>query len=213
MPNQSRIQVAEGHYRTGEYDSFNRWASYWYQLDCLRRLSPSSVLEIGVGTGLLAWYAHQRLGLECKTVDLDPELHPDYVGDITDLASVVGAQSFDLVVAFQVLEHLPFDQLEPCLRQMSLVARDRVVISLPYSGVHLGARLRLGRFIASFGTTIPCFQKMKFEEDGQHHWEIGARGYPLRRVRRVIRNVFTIERGYMVPENSYHYMFELRRRS
>src|SRR6185295_10862499 len=48
-------QVEAEHYGPGEYDDFKRWTSYWHQIHTIRRCRPRTVLEVGVGSGVLTW--------------------------------------------------------------------------------------------------------------------------------------------------------------
>jgi hypothetical protein len=46
--------------------------------------------------------------------------------------------------------------------------------------------------------------------NGQHHWEIGKKGYELPRIIDAISGTFDIEREYVPYENQYHHFFVLR---
>lgn len=83
-----------------------RWNSLWHQLDVILSLKPETVLEIGPGTGMFTAIMN-RLGPHIETVDIDPGLEPDHVASATELP--MGDDSFDVVCAFQVLEHMPFE--------------------------------------------------------------------------------------------------------
>src|SRR6266404_9387668 len=136
------VQVGTDHYGPANYDALHRWISYWYQMQAIVRCRPSTVLEIGIGSGVLNRYLRDRLGLEVTTVDFDESLQPDRVGDVRELDSIVQQNSFDVVVAFQVLEHLPFSDFIPALRQLANASRGSVVLSLPHYGYDCQLRLR-----------------------------------------------------------------------
>lgn len=70
-------------------------------------------------------------------MDLEAELCPNVVGSITNLPFVDSA--FDVAVAFEVLEHLPFEELGRCLSELRRVSKRRVIVSVP----HFGPRLAL----------------------------------------------------------------------
>lgn len=166
---------------------------------------------MGVGSGVLSSYLRDRLHLAVTTFDFDSTLQPDIVGDVRQLAGCCGEGCADAVVAFQVLEHLPFDQFETALGQMAAAARDAVIISLPYYGWDASLRARFWKRQWAFGFRWSKYPRWEF--DGEHHWEIATRGHSLKTVRGVIRRVLKIERDYFCPDYPYHYFFECRRKT
>jgi SAM-dependent methyltransferase len=204
------IQVPPEHYDFERYDDRERWMSYWHQIRVVMRVRPRRVLEIGPGSGVFRSYL-QRAGIEVKTLDIDPSRGVDYVGDLTRLDEVLPAgMTFDAVCAFQVLEHLPFAELEACLAGIARRAAPHVFISLPYRGLWVrwafwwgDAKLSLGHKFMLPWKQRPC---------PEHHWELGY-GYSARRLTRIFeRHLDVGERGF-VPENPYHYMWSLRSRA
>jgi len=61
-----------------------RWVSYWYQLNELESLAPSSILEIGPGRSVVSGYLKAQ-GWNVKTVDIAEENRPDVVGSVLSL--------------------------------------------------------------------------------------------------------------------------------
>lgn len=203
-------QVDKSHYDLRKYDDFYRWMTYWYQIQAVVRSQPRRVLEIGPGTGLLSHYLRERIGLDVTTFDIADDLKPDVVGDLRQLSTLFEPQQFDIVCAFQVLEHLPFDQFGLCLQQMATVSRGAVVLSLPHYGRFVQMRLRWWRSSWDRAWGFKLTPPHDWQFDGQHYWEIGTRQTPLRRVRAAIEEVLTVERAYFCPDNPYHYFFECR---
>src|SRR4051812_17219292 len=121
-------QVEAQHYFRRGYDTPKRFASYWHQTDLSLKYAPKTVLEIGPGNGFLSTYL-RRAGLDVTTVDLDPELKPGVAAALPQLPFADG--SFDLVVCFEVLEHIPFESFVECLREIRRISRGSVAISLP----------------------------------------------------------------------------------
>jgi SAM-dependent methyltransferase len=103
MKDNFHIQVSQNHYYS-DYDSIDRFISYFYQTDLIKTLQPQSILEVGVGNKTLTNYLKQY-GYSVTTCDFDKKLAPDYVADIRALP--FEDASFDAVLAFEVLEHLP----------------------------------------------------------------------------------------------------------
>ena len=54
-----------------------------------------------------------------KSVDVAEDLQPEVVGSVTKLP--FPDKSFDVVVAFEVLEHLPFEKFEVAVSEISRV--------------------------------------------------------------------------------------------
>jgi SAM-dependent methyltransferase len=127
------VQVAPEHYDFERYDDLERWCSYWYQIRAAMRLRPKRVLEIGSGTGVFKSYLNNA-GVQCQSLDIDASRKPDYIADLTDLDRTLPTEArFDIVAAFQVLEHLPFEHFEDCLAGIARRA-PYALISLPYRG-------------------------------------------------------------------------------
>jgi hypothetical protein len=195
-------QVDKAHYRLGSYLSKSRWISLWHQLDEIQRLTPESVLEIGPGPGLLKMAA-QALGIRIETLDYDPELKPDYVGSLAALPFHDGA--YDVVCAFQVLEHVPYDHSLQGFAEMARVARRQVVISLPDARevwryvIHLP-----GRPAFEFLLPKPRLRAPENRFNGEHHWELNKAGYPLSRVLDDFARIMPLSHTYRVPEMPYH---------
>jgi SAM-dependent methyltransferase len=205
----STVQVATEHYRASNYDELHRWISYWYQIQSVARSCADKVLEIGVGTGLVSDYLRRRLAMEVTTCDFDSSLRPDLVCDVRKLDRVVPENGFDAVVAFQILEHLPFEDFPLALQQLARASRRSVIFSLPHYGWDLQFRFRLWKRTFAFGRKISKYPLWSF--NGEHHWEIGTRGHSLARVRDVAAGVLNIERAYFCADYPYHYFFECRK--
>ena len=197
-------QVSSSHYAFDRYMAKPRWNSMWHQLDEVLKLRPDRVLEVGPGPGVFKQVA-AGFGLRVETIDLDPELRPDHVGSATSLPFEDGA--FDVVCAFQMLEHLPFDASMRAFGEMMRVARRHVVISLPDAEpawryvLHVPA---VGPW--SITLRIPLWKKAH-RFDGEHYWEINKKGYALGRVLRELGQSGRLVRTFRVPENTYHRFF------
>ncbi|MDP1719367.1 MAG: methyltransferase domain-containing protein [bacterium] len=210
------IQVKKEHYFRKKYDDLGRFISYFYQVDLSQDVIPSGakVLEIGKGNGFYLDYM-KKLGYQVTTCDFDKDLNPDVVADIRKLP--FPDDSFDLVTAFEVLEHLPFADLELALGELKRVSRGRVIISLPYRSTYFEMVLKFPfirkifrRAFLDFFLRIPLvFGGIKVS--GQHYWEIDLWKTSLGRVRRVIKRFFGIEKELSPIMNHYHRFFVLKK--
>jgi SAM-dependent methyltransferase len=189
-----------------------RFYSFAHQLATIAAFEPSTVLEIGAGSGV-ATASLRQLGVQVTTLDFDPGLQPDVVGDVRALPVEDGA--FDVVSCCQVLEHIPFDDVGTAAAELTRVARCACIISVPDVTRHISFSLqlpRLGRrvFSAHIGGLRPRTLPESRRRDHGHEWEIGFAGFPLRRVRRQLTPPgATLARTWRVPELPWHRFFLL----
>ena len=182
MSKKFRIQVPKTHYFKG-YDSLKRFISYFYQIDLVRRLQPKKVLEVGIGNRITADYLKQS-GIKIDTCDFDKNLEPDYVADIRKLP--FKDSSYDIIMAYEILEHIPWKDVNKTLNEFYRVSKKYVLISIPYRIISFEFILKvplIGRilrkpFINLFLGIPRFFTKIKFS--GEHYWEMGRRNYSPR---------------------------------
>ena len=171
-------QVEKSHYTGAAYRNSERWMSYWHQLALVEQVGARNVLEVGIGSGILAREMRAR-GISTETLDIAEDLSPDIVGSV--LAIPKENESVDATLAFEVLEHLPFEECEKALRELARVSRRYVLVSLPHPGWVFSVIIKvplLPRFELFF--QIPFFFK-EHTFNGEHYWELGKKGYSIRR--------------------------------
>jgi len=121
------------------------------------------------------------------TFDIDNTFRLDVAGSIHDL-SMFADQSFDFITASHVLEQLPIRYLGDYLKDMSREAR-YALIYLPVNGRHLQIRVKPGLrgWNWCWGFDLinlmrwPSGEQLEFMS-GQHCWELGLRGFTMRRI-------------------------------
>jgi hypothetical protein len=205
-------QVEKKHYIFSKYLHKRRWASIWHQLDEVSKLSHQSILEIGPGPGTFKLNA-TALGIYVETVDLDPELKPDHIASVVNLP--FRDQSYEIVCAFQMLEHIPFGESITGFAEMCRVAKNNVIISLPDAKVLYNWQINLPRF-GSYCFSIPKITiglKNHFF-DGEHYWEINKKKFSLKKVSQAFLLAapnFRLVKTYRVVENPYHRFFIFER--
>lgn len=132
-----------------------------FKLTPLRRLQKGArVLEIGFGTGKFLSYA-QSLGFNLYATEVNPRL--------TDIAAKQGFEvvttdnldsfadnSFDLVIAFDVIEHIPQDELASLFNDIHRVLIDK------------------GRFVARFPNGDSPFGLAYQNGDASHVTTLGS---------------------------------------
>lgn len=200
------VQVDKDIYISLDYMSPDRMAAFSYQFNEIVKLKPQSILEIGIGNGLLSFLL-RKAGFEVTTLDFDPSLEPDITASVTDIPCP--DNSFDVVVGFEVLEHLPFDLFQTSLEEMRRVTKRSVVISLPDSRTWFRVYLpRIGK--RKFLFNKPFFRFHEHQFDGHHYWQINTKNHSLSRIKKTIKNSgFLISDTYRIWEYPKHRMFVL----
>lgn len=201
-----KIQVNKEHYLFKRYLKKNRWDSIWHQIDEIVTLDPKNILEIGPGPGIFKAIC-TTLGFDIKTLDIDSKLNPDFVGSALDMP--FNNNSFDVACAFQMLEHVPYEESLLIFKEMLRVSRLGVVISLPDARIKRPIFINLPR-LGRVSLPIPRFQfgLERHVFDGEHYWEINKKGYELERIiSDLTKQGCLLESTYTVVENPYHRFF------
>lgn len=201
--------LAKDRYLTSDYNHKARWSSFFYQIKLIREVNIKNVLEIGIGNG---WVSRilSDYNIEVSTVDIDKRLNPDYVAHINSLP--IKDSSYDAVCAFEVLEHLPFDEFVDNLKEMSRVSKKYVIISLPDKRrilAHFLFKIPFVKYIELF-IKIPSFKKHIF--DGRHFWEIGKIEYPVSKIKNSIKDSgLTIIKSFVPPDSPMNHYFVMKK--
>ena len=135
-------------------------AGFFSALDaCLPTRVPATVLEVGMGEGEVTARVRERYPAATVTgLDLpDPALASEWrargivglFGDIAGLPFPSGA--FDLVLAIEVLEHVP----DPAagLAELARVSRGDLVVSVPREPIWRVANMARGKYLSALGNT------------------------------------------------------------
>lgn len=214
MSEKFNIQVPKKLYYD-KYDNVKRFISYFYQIDIVRELNPQKTLEIGIGNKTTTNYLKQR-GMKIDTCDFDKELEPDYVADIRKLP--FKNKSYDLVMACEIIEHIPWEDVEKALNELHRVSKKHVIISIPYSSigfefifkVPLVSKILKKPFLNLFFRIPYFFLGIKFS--GEHYWEMGRKNYSKRKIRSTFKKHFKIVKEVRPILNSYHHFFVLEKK-
>ena len=213
MESEFKTQVSRDHY-FNQYDSLQRFISYFYQIDEVKRNNPKSVLEIGVGNKTVSDYL-KRTGVEVTTCDFDHSLEPDVVADARKLP--FESDRFDLILACEILEHIPFSDFENALSELKRVSSETVILSVPYSCAFFEYIFSISvpffSKIFNYKIKVPYFiSRVEFgKTNNEHYWEMGTNGYSKIKIRRILKKHFKIDKEFSPVLNSHHYFFILKK--
>lgn len=209
-------QVHEsGYYKKDKYDTLERFISYYHQILWAKRLKAQDILEIGIGNGLVSSYL-KSLGSKVITCDFDQAIKPDIVADVRHIP--LPDQAFDLIMACQVLEHVPFEDFKKVLAEFHRLTKKYVIISLPVRSSYFEIVLRVPLVRSLLKKTFVDFYFRKllqfpgFESSGQHYWEIDRSQYTFRMINELVREKFDIIAEFSPVLNKYHYFLILEKK-
>ena len=203
-------KVEPNHYFNKSYDTKERFISYWHQINEILSLEPKSLLEVGIGNGLVANYLKQH-GINIITLDIDERLNPDYIGSVLDLP--FPNDLFEVVACYEVLEHLPYKDFSKALKEIYRVTSKYAVLSLPDATRVCKLYLHIPKIgVYKKLIPIPFLKPPEHESEIEHYWEIGRAGHPLNRTAKDIqKSGFKIKETYRPFEHPYHRFFILNK--
>lgn len=202
-------QVTAKHYQQPIYRQKERFASYWYQIHEIELTNCSSVLEIGVGNGFMSRELKHTINVNVIGLDIDCALDPNVAADVR--SQPFKDNSFEVVAAFQVLEHLPYNDFEHILSELKRISRQYILLSLPDRSPFYFIQFSLpliGRIDWSWTRNITYGEK---SDNPSHYWEIGLNHYSYNRIVESIHACgLTIVRTFRPIENPYHRFLTLK---
>ena len=160
---------------TRRLESEIHWRLYWRQQRLMSGLlgPGDEVLEIGVGTGFTANYLRSR-GVAVRTLDIDAEKAPDILANVADYAF---SETYDAILAFEIFEHIPFEDFRALLPRITRSARRRVFVSLPRNRrLVASVRVKLPKVRAR---TLSLKVKRRRIDERFHHWELDYGGFSV----------------------------------
>ncbi len=207
-------QVDIKHHKGKKYNSLERFISYSYQISEIENLDVKSVLEVGPGSFVVSSLLKQ-MGYSVHTSDFDPQVGADTVADIRSLP--FEDKKFDLTMACQVLEHIPFEDFEKGLSELSRTSSKYVIVSLPRRNTGFNFIFKIPFIQTIFKKNffdLSLLFPVKFPgfaESDQHYWEIDFWQTSKSDVRKKIKKHFKILKEFSPPLNKYHYFFVLEK--
>lgn len=161
-----------------------------------------------MGSGL---YKSTLKALHCPatSVDVNPALEPEHVGGVTALP--FGDASHSIVVAWQVLEHLSYENFRLGSGAVRRAAAEHVVSRFRMHASS-GARWSTSaRASAAALMSKPGWRARMHRVTGDHPREISKVGYPVSRILSDLASRgLSVLRHFEVPQNPYHHFFVCR---
>lgn len=192
------------------YDKKIRWIQYHTQIDTVLKLSPSNLLEIGIGSGVVSNYLKKYI--KVHTFDINRNLNPDTVGSVENLSKYFKNNQFDVVLCSQMLEHIPYNKFDDCLKQIFNISKRFVILSLPHAAIHLRGNIAVMKNAKiNFNITIPKPIKHKFYKG--HYWEIGKLGFSRSKIRKHLKEYFNILNEFGMQEDPYYRFYVMEKKN
>lgn len=179
------IQIVDGvEYKYGAewtktLEEKRHWEFYWYQQKLMEGLiipGQDRILELGMGSGFAANYCRSKC-LDITTLDIDEKKKPDIVANIVTYDF---ERRYDHVMAFEILEHIPYEQFERTIRKIPHFINNYAFISLP----------RNERVVFNLDLKLPKFKRVSYQwrilkkkiTVKAHHWELDYGEFTTRRI-------------------------------
>ena len=203
------LQKSHLEYRQPDYLKPNRMSSYGHQYRLALEANMESYLNVGSASSLLAFLLSKQ-GKFIVDLDIDVETQPVLSARIPDLP--FRSKSFDVVMCFQVLEHLPFTLFSICLLELSRVARRQVILSLPDMTQSSVEKMKYN--VYKFLKHPREWKNYKPRSiDPEHFWEIGCEDIGTSDIISCFQKLnLTVLEDFRNELNPYHHFFVLETR-
>lgn len=156
-----------------DFGNFSKQAGKYFSWHIARAVGRSNIdlriLEIGFGNGCFLGYCKKQ-GLNATGVEVNKELvnRANAAGfkAFSSLEEICPKEPFDLVVAFDVLEHLELSALKSLMEKLPVLLSKEgaVIIRVPNGDSPFSGRHQHGDI-----THVTCFGEFKFRQIAQAH--------------------------------------------
>lgn len=179
------------------------WIRFFYLSKELNFSEAKKVLEVGEGSGVIRKVMREYVE-KYDTVDVNTALFPTFISDVREKINNI-ENSYDCVIAADILEHIPFDDVPKALENIHSYLTDEgfALITIPHRASHflfmsptnIPHAFRVPTGFLSPGAFYRRFIKRKIWIDPNHKWEIGDGYHTIDDVTRVMKNTgFKIEK-------------------
>lgn len=219
MPDVQPAKLPADYYEFGSYVNRARWLTYYAQLRILSAGSPQSVLEIGVGPGIVNAVLRAR-AVDVISVDINPALEPDVVADVRALPEHLLLRQWDWLLVSRVLHHIPGEEVPKVLDGLRRVNAKRVLVTVPREdlSVQVSVRRTAGRsraFRLSGGSWLKARLRGRLIKSAPSGlWMLGgSRAFSRVEFRSLLASKFAIDDEFVLPDDPSHVFFVLEPRA
>lgn len=217
--------IRAGKLNKGKFLTEAHQDSYLIQLRTIHNLGVKKVLEIGPGENMVGNYL-KSLGLNYETMDIpESSFESTIVGRLEDFDPKHFGGRWELVCAFQMLEHSPYENFIKNVIKMAFMSSNYVFISLPRQCAALTVKLQLSlgqkvRIQRHFNMSFPFkLRQRRYREEfmkefpwAVHYWEIGRGGHTVSSIVGDIKRAGLELISEFPSGNPYHHFFLLKKR-
>lgn len=218
---------------------YKTFYSHLLQIYLSIKLNAKDILEIGKGYGFVSSVLSQYCNL--TTLDFKEDFNPDILLDITKLKQLdtLKDNEYDLILICEVLEHIPYEEIDGILQILKRKTRKYVVISVPNQSKYCNITLFryglnktgfkiikhfLDLFSVKVGNIISRLdyklrkkhKKFTFKgyrkDNPRHYWELGIDKYDIYLFKKLLRKYFVIIYEERIKEHPFHHFFILKKR-
>jgi uncharacterized UPF0146 family protein len=190
---------------TKHLESCDHWIFYWFQQKIMEgfinKNKSETIIEIGVGSEFTANYCRSK-GFDVTTLDIDEAKKPDILANVVEYDF---KEKYDHLMAFEILEHIPFEESQKIIKKIPTFVKKFAFISLP----------RNERTLLNIEIKLPLLKKIKLEWKilarkiftEAHHWELDYKGYKTKMIEKSF-----IDAGLKIRrklKNRYIYFYAL----
>ena len=179
------------------------WESIYHQVQKITLLRDvHSILEFGPGRGLtgsiLKYYGHDYKSSDLESPYNNKFTKSDFHLSIQDFKV---ENRYDLVCAFEVLEHNPIEEFQSNILKLSELSKKYIYLSLPYSGrwisftlninlpkirINLSKMLKWDRIIPQKRDVEKFYkQKKPFPYHSNHWFELGDKNFKMKDIKKI----------------------------
>ena len=181
----------------------------------------AAILDVGCGHGAMLYFArqagyHNTVGIDCSPAQVVEAGRQGITGiiegDVLQVLDTFPAESQDVVIAFDVIEHFTKDELLGCLDQIYRVLKTggRLIIHAPNGASPFCGRIRYGDFTHELAVTresmtqlcqVGGFSQISCYEDQPvpHGLKSGIRWLLWKVIRGLLRSYIAVETGVFDP--------------
>lgn len=184
------------------------------QFELIKKYSGRKVLEIGPGNGLTSFLI-KGSGFDLKTFDINQNLNPDVVGDITRIDEYFSDSEFDTILCCEVLEHIPFESFEGTIKKILNLITQTAIISLPQCKKNLIDIDLSFRFLHSRSFHFNFFKRYGNNTIADlHFWEVDSSPVnSAKQIETILKKHADLIDARSYYSNRYHNFYVIRKRS